>query len=508
MSDESSAKSKIVLVLLVWFAILSVIVTAWKYWYAPRQEKIEKKEVVEKTGSASKFKYDVNLALDSFSGYAILRSDEFKTQSGAYGINITTVDDGANYDARLKALSDGSCQMAAFTVDALIKSSSKIGEMPATIILVIDETKGADAMVAPKIQFPSIDSLNSPDVRIVCTPNSPSETLGRVVMSYFNMENLSQNPFEFVDGAEAVYNIYKRAGPNEKKVFVLWEPYVSRVLENPDYHVLLDSGKFKGYVVDVLVVNRNFLIKNKEVVENVVKAYLASSFKLRNDMVSLVAEDAKRLGQPLTPEQAKRLTETIWWKNTQENYGHFGQTFGTGIQHLDQICNNITVVLKKTGAVDKDPTNGQPNLWYYDEVVRGLFTSSWYPGIGDEKVREEKSLKKLSDEEWSKLCPVGTLEVPRLIFRRGTAGLSEGSCATLDDLVQKLTTWPHYYLFVRGNASRDGDVQANTQLAKDRAQAAVDYLVSKGVDPNRIRAETAEPNGSTTVSFVVGQTSY
>ena len=61
--------------------------------------------------------------------------------------------------------------------------------------------------------------------------------------------------------AEDVYRRYRTAEPNTHQVFVLWEPYVSKVLENPNTHVVVDSSRFRGYIVDVLVAQRGRLIK-------------------------------------------------------------------------------------------------------------------------------------------------------------------------------------------------------------------------------------------------------
>lgn len=515
MDNTSMTKARVVMMVGIWLTILTVIVFAWKYWWAPRQEKKaeeqavqEHQQTIEKTSTQSRYTYETRFNLDAFSGYAVFRSSDFKRECGKFGIKVDLVDDRANYPDRLKALADGQCDMAVFTIDALIKASTKLGDLPAAIVAVVDETKGADAAVVAKKRFPNIDALNTPETRFVCTPDSPSETMARVIMAYFQLDNLSTSPFIFVDGADKVYEMYKKSKPGDPYVFILWEPYVSKMVENPDYGTLVDSSKFRGYIVDVIVARRPFLVKNEEIAERVVKSYLTTVFNYRTGMSALVADDAKSLGAPLKPEQAERLAQTIWWKNTQENFAHFGIASGHNLQHLEEICANITQVLLKTKAIDKDPTNGQPNLLFYDGIMRKLFDSSWHPGFGQEGVRTETSLNALSDQEWATLKPVGTLQVPRLVFGRGTAQLTELSAQTLEELAGKLKTWPQYYLVVRGNCSKEGDVEANKKLAEERAKAAVEQLIAKGIDEKRIRAETSAPNGSTTVAFILGELPY
>jgi outer membrane protein OmpA-like peptidoglycan-associated protein len=515
MADQTMTKLRIAVVACVWLGILGIGVLAYKFWWAPQQEKqkqeqavAEHQQTIDKTGSNSKYTTSVSFAGDAFSGYAPIRSQTFKDECGKYGIRIDYTDDGANYTKRLKDLADGKLDMAVFTYDALIKTSAELGDFPATIVGLIDESKGADAMVAAGKRYPNIDAMNNPETKIVCVGNSPSEMLTRLIMSYFSLDKLSKDCFEFCDSEEAVYKKYQQSKPTDNRVFVLWEPYVSKVCQNPDYHILVDSSKFRGYIVDVIVVRRGFLVKNEQTVENVVKAYLTTVFAKRNEMLDLVLEDAKITGEPLKRDQAERLVKSIWWKNTQETFGHFGFAPASGLQSMEDMGRNITDVLVRTGAISKDPTNGKPTMWYYDAILKRLFDSSWHPGFGPETVREEKKLLALTDQEWAKLKPVGTLQVQRLVFSRGTSNITTASETTLTDLAEKLKAWPQYYLIVRGNASSDGDVDANLKLASARANSAVEWLVEHGVDRNRIRAESAKPNGSTTVAFILGELPY
>lgn len=464
--------------------------------------------VVSRSGSDSHYKYDVDLALDSFSGYAVLRSEEFQRQLTSKKIRVNLIDDGADYAGRIDGLASGKIDMAVFTVDALLKVCDKLGQLPATIVAIIDETRGADAIVAYKKAVPNIDALNRQDMKFVLTTDSPSETLARVVMSHFNLDNLEREPFVGQSDAEQVYRAYRKADPTTPQVFVVWEPFVSKILQNPNTHIVADSSSFRGYIVDVIVVNRDFLIKNKEIVHEVVGAYFRAAYHYRNEMVQLVMDDAKLTGQSLSTAQAESLVDGIWWKNTQENFAHFGVAPGN-LQLLEDIIGNITRVLKTTGGISRDPTSGRSNDLYFDSVLRDLQTSNFHPGLADESIRDDSiALRALTDSEWSRLTPVGTLDVPELIFARGTDRLTSTSQVVLDDLVGSLQSFPQAYVFVEGNAGRRGNLEANKQLAARRAEAAKSYLIDAGIDPNRIRAVGGEPSGKTSVSFVLGQPPY
>lgn len=507
------SKGKVLVVSFLWLFLLGIVVLAYKVIYVPHKEQAkvkaeedQKNKVLTETGDNSRYDIQINFALDSFSGYSVLRSKEFSEELGYKRIKLNLVDDGANYSERLKKLQSGEIQMAAFTVDALIKTCANANDLPATIVGIIDETRGADAIVAYKSAFSNVDDLNNKDLKFVLTPDSPSETLARVVMANFNLSSIAKDPFVKVKDAEEVYKLYRKAQPNDKTVFVLWEPYVSKILENPNTHKIIDSSNFKGYIVDVIVVNRNFLFSNKQFVQEFVKCYFKSNYAFRTKMMDLVIEDAKQQGTPVSPKQAEALVSGIWWKNTQENYCHFGLKRGN-VQHIEDIITNITRVLIKTGGINKDPTDNKPNLLYHSDLLAEIDKSNFHPGV--ESVKNDLAeLPPLTEGQWKGLQPVGKLEIKQLVFGRGTDTLTEESKQTLEELVGSLKTFPQYYVIIKGNATKIGDVEANKALASSRAKAAEVYLVEKGIHANRIRAIGAEPSENPSVDFILGQLPY
>ena len=484
----------------------------YKLWFVPSKERAaekvqaqnneneakEKQKILNLTSSDSRYDYNVNFAIDSFSGYAVFRSEIFEKELANRRIKLNLIDDGADYSARLQKFKSGDIQMGVFTIDALIKACADDKSIPASIVALVDETRGADAMVAYKDAFPNLDALNDPDVKFVLPKGTPAETLARVVMSHFNLRNLKNNPFIFVKDAKAVYEEYRKSKPGDKKVFVLWEPYVTKLLENPNTHILVDSSRFRGYIVDVIAVNRDFLAKNKKVVQTLVEAYCRSYYKQSGMMVSVVIEDAKKLGEPLSPKAAKRLVDGVWWKNTPENNIHMGLVEGD-LQHVEDIISNITKVLKVTGSIAADPTDGKPNVLYFNGILKQMIESKFRPGMADESVREDKIiLPTLSDTQWEGLIPVGQLDVQPVVFARGESKLSSMGKKVLRNLMETLKTCPKFYVLIRGNGG-------NAELAKSRAKGVKEFLISNGVSENRVRAISGESSGSTSVDFVLGQ---
>jgi len=512
---------------IIWLVILAMLAVAYRFLVHPALVRKLKHE----TGSESRYHHQVNLALDSFSGYAILRSPRVRDQLARQGIKLDFEDDGADYIARIKALRAGKAQMAVFTIDSYLTAGVAIGDFPGSIVLIIDESAGADAIVAYKEGVSSLGDLNRGDARIVLTPASPSEFLARVALAHFNLPDISKKWMIKADGAEAVYNRFRTAKHSEPRAYVLWAPYVSRALEESGAITLLDSSRLRGYIVDVLVARREFLRENPRIVMAVVEAYLRAAYQYQHgdDLVNLLVQDAEESGvRGIGKKQARELAKRIAWRNTIENYMYFGLTplaGQDGMQHIEDMVLRINDVLLKTGAYEKDPLDGKAHILYYDGILRDLKDARFHPGrminiLSDdtgadevfEQVHDEVAVPALNDQAWDNLVEVGEMRAPPISFGRGNARLSLGGRRGLEALAGTLRSFPQYYVWVIGHARAEGDPEANLALAQSRAKAAADYLVSQGIPPQRLRVEAAQPAGrageAQSVSFMIGQEPY
>ena len=280
MAGEAEGKGfKGCIVVVIWLVILAIIAVAVRYFYTdPKEEKLQ-----SDTGSNSSYSHEVKIQADLFSGYSVLRSEEMKKNLRYDGIRLTMVTDEADYSARLEALEDGDVQMAVFTIDSLLVSGAKLGRYPVSIVMVIDETVGADAVVAFDEGVKTVQDLNTSDASFVLTPSSPSEFLARVVKSHFKLPKLGNNWIVESDGSGAVFEIMKNADRTKKQAYVLWEPHVSQAKKIPGVKVLLDSSKIKGLIVDVLVARREYLRDHPEKVRAVIEAYSRAAHHYRNE---------------------------------------------------------------------------------------------------------------------------------------------------------------------------------------------------------------------------------
>lgn len=515
MAEGKGFKGCIVAV--VWLVILAVLaITVRFFWTEPQNEKLQ-----SDTGSNSSYSHEVKIQADLFSGYSVLRSDEIKKNLRYDGIRLTMVKDEADYDSRLEALEDGDVDMAVFTIDSLLVAGAKLGRFPVSIVMVIDETIGADAVLAFDQGVKTVQDLNVSDASFVLTPSSPSEFLARVVKSHFKLPKLGNNWIKEEDGSEAVFEVMKSADRSKKQAYVLWEPHVSQAKKIKGVKVLLDSSKIKGLIVDVLVARREYLRDHPEKVRSVIEAYSRAAHHYRNEpqgFAGLVLSDNPSLSE----DGSKAIVSGIQWKNTLENYAHFGVVKGVSAGDLltmEDMIGNVTEILLKTKALESDPLNGNYTSLYFDKILSEMQSENFHPesliaGLGQgttdlQGVRTNAQLGKLNESQWDTLRAVGDLNVQSIGFRRGSAAISLSSEHELRRLKKMLDNFPSFYLRIVGQTRSEGDPEANRLLAETRAKSVGEFLQKDGFSISRMRTEAApsaaKSGSAQSVRFEVGQ---
>lgn len=73
-------------------------------------------------------------------------------------------------------------------------------------------------------------------------------------------------------------------------------------------------------------------------------------------------------------------------------------------------------------------------------------------------------------------------------FFQGKADLSDDAKFVLHDLAKLMAKYPELKLKLVGHTSSEGDPAFNQKLSEARAQAAVDFLIGRGIEANRLEA--------------------
>ncbi len=144
------------------------------------------------------------------------------------------------------------------------------------------------------------------------------------------------------------------------------------------------------------------------------------------------------------------------------------------------------------GTILQDSTNAKgtfrfmlkPNTDY-------IFIASKEGYLNGKSKETTKGLKKSSELKTTiQLASIAKpIEIPNIYYDFGKWDLRPESMVALDHLVEILNDNPNIVIELRSHTDSRASEEYNLNLSQKRAQAVVDYLIRKGIDPKRLIAK-------------------
>ena len=471
--------AKFALVVLVLGAIaIGVARYVWPLW----QEQMQRD-----TSDAKDTKGRMVIGVDNWIGYFPLCSGDMKKRMRSAGYVLVCEDDKADYASRMQKLRDDKLQFAVATVDAYLLNGAPKG-FPATIIAVIDESKGGDAIVAWKDKVANLDALKKMQgVKVAFTPNSPSEHLLRTMAVHFDVPALRGKGAWRVE-ADGSSEALKKLLARQVDVAAVWEPDVTRALANNSIVKLLGTEDTRRLIVDILLVGRSYSTQHPEAVNALLTTYFQVAKDYRENPQRLEKEVAAETKLPA--ESVKRLLEGVAWASLSDNAQVWlGATSGTDA--LVDTIQSTARTLVDAGEFKAHPLPDQDPF----RIISRQFISKLYVGAvtgGGTTPAGPTSLERkfaaLTDTGWQALKEVGTLKALPVSFQSGTAELSHEGKLELDRAMETLSHYPNFRVVIKGHTGLRGDPAENQLLSQERAESVARYLsVTYNLDLNRLR---------------------
>jgi ABC-type nitrate/sulfonate/bicarbonate transport system substrate-binding protein len=456
------------------------------------QDKVHKST---ETNTSFEQKGIIRVALDSYAGYYPLRSQETVSRLLKQGYRLELLQDDGDYEGRADKLVKGEVDMAVFTIDSYILNAAR-RDFPGTIIAVLSESRGSDAMIARTSVVGSLDDLKANEnIRVSYTPKSPSHHLIKTIGAHFGVDHFLKRKTGWrveVNGSEEAL---KALVNGRSDVAVLWEPQISRALENKEFSKILGTEATSGLIVDILVCHRGFLEKRQADAELLLATYFEVLKEFRGNPRLMV--DGLAQLERVNKDLAEKMISAVQWKSLYDNaldwYG-INLDGKVGRFGLYQNIERTVEVLIEAGDFARSPLpDGDPRRIFFDKLVGKLVMA--LGGVSDSSGSMANGFPALSESGWSGLASVGTLKVDPIPFNSGSGQIEESGMESIKALVEKLENYPRFRILVEGHSGTRGDRLANVELSLNRASAVKKSLVDQfQVDPNRIRAVGIGPD--------------
>ena len=86
-----------------------------------------------------------------------------------------------------------------------------------------------------------------------------------------------------------------------------------------------------------------------------------------------------------------------------------------------------------------------------------------------------------------------TVRLENVMFRQSTAFLLEESNEALDEVVELMRENPEMEILLTGHTDNQGNLKTNIRLSQERVEAVKNYLISRGIDEDRIEGKGYGP---------------
>lgn len=174
---------------------------------------------------------------------------------------------------------------------------------------------------------------------------------------------------------------------------------------------------------------------------------------------------------------------------------------GDGIADKDDLCPELKGKPNTKGCPDKD-NDGTPDKYDACPDAPGSIKNRGCPwkdtdkdGVLDKNDKCPNQIGPVNNNgcPYPKLSQVEKDKIDAfaktILFDLGKANLKKESKATLDNVVKIMKKYPNEKFYIAGHSDNTFTKEYNLTLSKDRANNVRDYLISKGINANRLTAE-------------------
>lgn len=398
---------------------------------------------------------------------------------------------------RIKALDEGRIHATEISLPSYIK---QLGSFPDSGIIVgiTDFSRGADGIVA-KSEVKDLNDMEDRKVSFV------ADGTGKFILNKFlRLTGLRYQDIVPVE-RDSMEDVIKDLKTGNADLAVSWSPDMNLALKDINQgkpgsvKMLITTKEVPNLIPTVLVVGKKALQNNPEEVKAFVQTWYASARyiierqdKAPEKLMELMYEKADEYGN-VALEDVKDSLSNIKLMALNDTYGYFGLDGGEKL--LEAIIDDTVQTWKKYGDISgeinaksilddgalkflKNGNDGELVVDYGE--IQGGGPTPGETGKVFEK-QDEKSIEQNTEK-------VAKIDIPPVYYNSGNATVKADSLPVLDQVVDIAGQFPEYYILIDAHTDSVGSDEANLKLSRDRAEEVKKYLVSKGVNINRIVA--------------------
>lgn len=443
-----------------------------------------------KSGALGSAGNPLKVSIVSFHGYApalVANGNALTTQPGstyaAKGIHVQFViqDDIPTLSTIFES---GAAQCAWRTSDFWAQEQPNLRNagLDGRAVMVVDNTQGADAVIAKDPAIRTIEDLADRSVAVLQFTPSHGMLIDAIENSSMTARKKGSVKFVFINAEEGTAGVRAALESGNVDAAALWDPDLSLALRNvKGAQVVYSTKTATNLIFDVIVCDHRALTKpeNQPVFQQFVEGWMEGVDKARAnpdtavDALVSTEEFFKLLAKQEGKGFIKGLFNNLVWTGLEDNARILG--LAGGANHYDRVYRRFDEIYRKAGALanPKSPVIAPQDSFDY-RFIKAMLAKNTAAETAAAKPQYEfsESAQKKAAEQ-----PAALTKPVTVGFATGSTALTKRAQKTIDDdMVPFIENNGGAYFEVSGNSDAVGSRDANVRLSLGRASAVVKYL--------------------------------
>lgn len=434
----------------------------------------------------------LKVSIVSFHGYApalVANGNSLKTRSGSIfdkeGLNVEFViqDDIPTISTVFEA---GTAQCIWRTSDFWAQEQPNLRNSghDAKAVMIVDNTRGADAIIARDKSIRTVEDLAGRKVAMLQFTPSHGMTIDAVENSSLSARRKQSIDYVFINAEDGLGGVRAALESGAVDAAVLWDPDLSLALRSTKGHVVYSTRTASNLIFDVIVCDQRVLddTQGRAAVQKLVNGWMRGVDAAKADpdtAVDALVETkeffallAKDEGKPFV----KGLFDNLLWTGVADNARILGLAGGTN--HYNRVYQRFDQIYRAAGALanPKSPVIN-PDDSFDLSFIRNLYQAST---AAQAEAKKTEVFTEAAREEAVQAAPAEVTKPVIVNFASGQSALTKRAERSIDtEMVPFIENNGTAYFEISGNTDSTGNAAINNRLSLARAEAVVDYLVKQ-----------------------------
>ena len=355
----------------------------------------------------------------------------------------------------------------------------------ARAVLVVDNTQGADAVIARDPNIRRVEDLVGKKVALLQYTPSHGMLIDALENSSLTARQRTQVEMVYIQAEEGTAGVRAAFTAGHVDAAALWDPDLALALQaTRGAHEVYSTRSATNLIFDVIVCDKRVLDRpeNQTAIQAFVKSWLEGVDQAQAnpdeavDALVRTEEFFDLLAREEGRDFVKGLFGNIVWTGLDDNARILGLAGGTN--HYENVYQRFDRIYRAAGALANPNSPVIPPAQSFEyKYVQALLDQQ--PAAREEAQRPQFTFTEQEREEVQDEAPTLTRPVT-VNFATGSAELTRRSQQTIDqEMVPLIESHGSAYFEVSGNTDSTGSRAANQRLSEQRAQGVVDYLVTQ-----------------------------